>query len=88
VSDQIRTFSPNPPLATELHQQAVSAEINTMRRQIQALIGKGILLSKKDGDIAYKAGLIYAGLHWPNFPNAYDDDNYDSDNDSDNDDDN
>jgi hypothetical protein len=65
---------PNLPLSAELHQQAVSAEINTIRRQIQALIGEDILLSKKDGDIAYKAGLIYAGLHWPNFPNTYDDD--------------
>ena len=45
-----------------------------MCRQIQALIGESVLFSEKDGDIAYTTGLIHAGLHWPNFPNAHDDD--------------
>ena len=45
-----------------------------MYQQIQKMIGATVSAPIKLSNAAYTTGLIHAGLHWPNFPNAYDED--------------
>ncbi len=65
------TQVPNAQLADQI---IVKSKIISMYQPIQKMIGATISAPIEFSNAAYTAGLIYAGLHWPNFPNAYDDD--------------